>query len=441
MSRVARICTVLALLAVAAMLTALYVLAGWYGWKGAPDFEFLYRAGLHIRHHAALAPAGDVGYLPWYLPAASRMFVGLAMLPGPFAGLAWATLNIVMLVTILRWFGRHFNEAPAGHWYASQLIPFLLTFPYWIYQFRLNQMTVLVLLLCVGSFLLWESGRRTIAGLPLGLAILMKTTPVILIGWLVLKRQWRTAGAAVVTCLLLGPVCDVAAFGASNTLKYYHQWYQAAVRDGSHRHFIIAQQEVDHRNQAVGVTMARVLHPVDCRMHFWNDPRMSTIRSHSFTVNLVDLPLADVADLYGKFALLIVVLLAFVMRRPAKLLNRSQLRLEWAVVLLAMMWFMPVLRLYHYAWAYPLLAMLCSRQLRRQAGISTRLAVAVVVLWVAPMVVLDSRLLRCFGPIVWAIFLIGALVCAAMVARQDRPSIGGGSASAEPVPSRSGDYV
>ena len=127
------------------------------------------------------------------------------------------------------------------------------------------------------------------------------------------------------------------------------------------------------------------------------------------------------------------------MRRPAKLLNRSQLRLEWAVVLLAMMWFMPVLRLYHYAWAYPLLAMLCSRQLRRQAGISTRLAVAVVVLWVAPMVVLDSRLLRCFGPIVWAIFLIGALVCAAMVARQDRPSIGGTSATAQPAPS--GDYV
>ncbi|MFQ6048971.1 MAG: glycosyltransferase family 87 protein, partial [Phycisphaerae bacterium] len=350
----------LAGLTVAAMLSVLFVLGARTAWYVVPDFEFFYRAGQYVLAHAAVAPAGNVGYLPWYLPFLSRLFVAFALLPGCIGGLLWAGLNLLMLLGILCWSGRHFNEAPDHHWPASQFIPFLLTFPYWIYQFRLNQLTTLVLVLCLASLLLWESGRPWLAGVSAGLAVLIKTVPAVLVGWFVLKRQWRTAGGAVLTCAVLGPAADLAAFGPDSTISYYRRWYHQAIQRGSARYFILNGVEVDHRNQAAGVTLGRLLHPINCQMRFWNDPRMSAVRGRAFTINLADLSAPSVADLYRKWAIAVGVVLAWVLRCPAARLNRAVLRTEWSLILLAMLWFMPVLRLYHYAWGYPTLAMLCS---------------------------------------------------------------------------------
>jgi len=387
--------------------------------RGLPDFEFFYAAGRYIWQHRALAGEGHVGYLPWYLPALPRFFAVFALMPAKVAGVVWALLNAGMLLVTLRWFGRYVSDAPRGQWTASQFAPFMLTFPYWIYQFQLSQLTVFVLFACAGSLLLWESNRRALSGCALGLAILVKTTPVVLLGWFLLKRQWRASAACLVTILALGPVSDVLIFGPSKAAGYYNDWVHSAVVNGSHRYFMLNQVEVDHRNQASGVTLARLLHPVDARRHLWNDPR-SKHWGPSILVNVANVPLPTVARLHTLLLGGLGLLLLYVLRRPAVALNRSQLRMEWALVMLAMVWFMPVLRLYHYAWVFPLLAMLCNARLCREAGVSVRLAWTVVILWILPMPMLVSRELRCLGPLMWAMLLMGLLVGAALVASQRR---------------------
>ncbi|HUW84130.1 MAG TPA: glycosyltransferase family 87 protein [Phycisphaerae bacterium] len=405
--------------------------------RGLPDFEFFYAAGRYVLQHRALAGEGHVGSLPWYLPALSRFFAVFALVPAGMAGVVWALLNTGMLLVTLRWFGRHVSDAPREQWLASQFAPFMLTFPYWIYQFQLSQLTVFVLFLCAGSLWLWESNRRTLAGCVLGVAILIKTTPVVLLGWFLLKRQWRTFAACVATILVLGPVSDVLTFGPAKAAGYYNDWYRSAVVNGSHRSFMLNQVEVDHRNQASGVTLARLLHPVDARRHLWNDPR-SKHWGPSIFVNVANVPLSTVARLHTLLLAAVGLLLLYGLRRPAVALNRSQLRLEWALAMLAMVWFMPVLRLYHYAWVYPLLAMLCNAQLCREAGVSVRLAWTVAILWVLPMPMLVSRELRCLGPTMWTMLLMGLLIGAALVVSERRSA---GRTSAESPAKPGADHV
>jgi len=387
--------------------------------RGLPDFEFFYHAGRYVLRHRALIAPEQVGHLPWYLPFVPRFFDLFAWMPHGVAGVVWALLNAGMLVVVLRWCGRHFSDAPPEHGLSSQFVPFILTFPYWVYQFQLSQLTTLVLFLCVGSLLLWESNRRVLAGCALGLAILVKSTPVVLLGWFLLKRQWRTSAAVVATIIIVGPVSDVATFGPGKTLGYYVDWYDSAVVGGSHRHFMVTKTEVDHRNQGSGVTLARLLHPVDGRRHLWNDPR-STYWGPSIFVNIANVPLSTVARLHMVLLAGVGLLLLYALRRPAAALNRSQLRMEWALAMLAMVWFMPVLRLYHYAWVYPLLAMLCNARLCREAGVSVRLAWTVALLWVLPMPMLVSRELRCLGPVMWTMLLMGLLIGAALAASERR---------------------
>ena len=85
-----------------------------------------------------------------------------------------------------------------------------------------------------------------------------------------------------------------------------------------------------------------------------------------------------------------------------------------------------------------LLAMLCSARLCREAGVSVRLAWTVVILWILPMPMLISRELRCLGPVMWAMLLMGLLIGAALVASQRRLA---GRTSAESPPNPGANHV
>jgi len=336
--------------------------------KMHPDFEYFYKAGACLLTHGTLDPGYDVingqvehrGKLPWYWPCVSRFMTLLAWLPYRPAGYVWVALNTLALLATVRLVGRHLTGLPPQDWPVTQLVPLAVLVVYWHWEFRLNQINNFTLLLLVFSFVCWQRGRALSSGFWLGLAVLLKLTPGLMVVWFILKRQYRVVAAAVVTVVLAGPVSDAVALGPERAVASYRVWLRDAVVDGSHRGLVLAQREVDWRNQAVGAVLSRWLHPTSYSTHFDNDPRHQA-RDGETTVrmmNVVSLSRSTVARIVLAVEALIALGLLWLARRPARRLTTWQLRFEWSLFLLGMLLLMPVMRRYHMIWALPALTML-----------------------------------------------------------------------------------
>lgn len=334
--------------------------------SGWPDFEFFYKAGVSLLERGSLdagydlAPEGQLqarGRLDWYLPFTSRLMTLLAWMPQRQAGQVWLALNVVALLATVRLVGRHFTGLPAPDWAVTQLLPVAALALFWWWEFRLLQINNLTLLLMVGSFVSWRSGRPKTAGLWLGLAVLIKIVPLLLVVWFALKRQFRTVAAALATIVLAGPVADAVVFGASDAGDIYRSWVRAAVHEASHSGLIAAQREMDWRNQGMGAVMCRWLHPTNYNTRFDNDPRQRPA-PEVYRLNVANLSPRQVSAVVLVIEGLLLGGLLWLGRRGARGLNVWALRVEWALFVTAMLWFMPVMRSYHVIWAYPLVALL-----------------------------------------------------------------------------------
>lgn len=335
---------------------------------GDPDFQYFYNAGASLLKHGDLDRGFDVingrvyerGTLDWYWPCVARFMTIFALLPFLPAGYIWLALNLAAMFATLRLVGRQLSGLPPRDWPVTQMLPLFLLAAYWHWEFRLNQINNFTLLLLVGSLVCWERGRRVLSGFWLGLAVLLKLTPGLLILWFALKRQYRTAAAALLTVFLAGPVSDLIVFRPALTADLYRAWARNAVETGSQRGLILTQREMDWRNQGLPAVASRWLHPTNYNTHFDNDPRIqASYKTYApRTINIVSLSLPVIATLVTAIAGATLVGLLWLARRPARALTLWQLRLEWALFVLAMLWFMPVMRRYHMIWALPAISLL-----------------------------------------------------------------------------------
>lgn len=373
-----------------AIVLSLGVYGGVFAWHTAADFEYFYKAGAWLLAHGGMdrgldiidmngipepgvidlaqdaylkEPAGGTvrerGMLDWYLPFTHRFMTLFAWMPAPAAGMCWLAMNLATMAAMFRLVGQRLVGLPRRDWYVSQILPFFILAAYWSWEFRLNQINNLTLLMLVGSFVLWREGRPRIAGFWLGLATLIKITPGIVVLWFLLKRQYRVVGAALVTAILAGPVSDVIVLGPTLAAEEYGKWVENAVESGSHRGLIVSQREMDWRNQGLGAVLSRWLHPTDYMTRFDNDPRIK-MSYEPRMLNVVELPLERVSLITDVIVVVSLIGLLVLARRPAWALTEWQLRYEWALFVLSMLWFMPVMRIYHMIWAAPAMSLLAS---------------------------------------------------------------------------------
>lgn len=337
--------------------------------RGTPDFEFFYKAGAALLNSGGLDSGCDVladgtierrGTIEWYLPFTSRLMTLLAWMPQRVAGAIWVAGNLLAMMTILRLIGVHLMGLPPTDWPVTQIVPFVALSAYWFTEFGLNQIDTLTLLLLVAGFVHWQQGRKLASGLWLGLATLIKLTPAIVVLWFVLKRQYRTVAVALATILLGGPLSDWAVFGVRDTADYYVAWTRNAVQSGSHAGLIRAQREMDWRNQGLGAVLSRWLHATNWARHFDNDPRVAHASDPPQYMNVASMSRAQVAMVVQAVALVSVLGLAWLARRPASALGPWALRFEWSIFMLAMLWLMPVMRQYHMIWATPAVSLLAA---------------------------------------------------------------------------------
>lgn len=335
-----------------------------------PDFEYFYKSGAWLLAHGGLDRGYDLvggrveprGALDWYVPFVPRFMTLLAWLPYVPAGYLWLTGNVLAVALTLRMLGRNVMGLPPQDWPVTLFVPFLLSIGFWTWEFRLNQTNALTLALVVGSFVCWQRGRGTAAGFWLGLAVLLKLTPALVLVWFALKRAWRTVIVAIATAALAGPLADVAALGPAGATSAYRDWLKNAVVLGSHRGLILGSRELDWRNQSLAAVLSRWLRPTNYNTYFDNDPRVQAAlgTTQPLTINAFDLSRHAVADTTTVLLGLTLIALLALAHRPARLLTLWQLRFEWALVVLAMLWFMPVMRFYHMIWSFPALVVIAA---------------------------------------------------------------------------------
>ncbi len=322
----------------------------------SPDFEYFYKAGAWMASHGTFDPGYDRnpdgtvvprGNLDWYLPFTSRLMSLLGWMPFELAGFVWILLNLTLLIATLRMLGREFTDLPGRDWPVTQLLPLVACVLFWYWEFRLNQIDLLTLTCLLGSFVAFKRGRSMVSGFWLGVAVLLKVTPGLFVLWFLLKRQYRTVVVALVTIALAGPVGDALCFGQRLALEEYHAWFRRAVSQSSQAALVLNQTEMDWRNQSLAAVASRWLHATNYTTHFDNDPRIRFGGPPRY-INIVDLPLRTIAGLVSAAAAVSLAAFVWMARRPARDMTPWQLRIEWALCLLLMLWLMPVLRRYHF---------------------------------------------------------------------------------------------
>lgn len=431
----------------------LCALVGGLGYSGlrmaqaqAPDFEFFYKGGRWLLDHGTLDRGVDVhtdgrveprGTIEWYLPAVSRLMTLLAWMPQTVAGVVWLGLNLAALLALARLTAIHFMGAAPREWPPAALAALCALILPWYWEVRLNQINLLTLLLLLASFVHWRQGRSLLSGFWLGWAILLKLTPALLLAWFLLKRQARTCAAAGVTVLLCGPVSDLAVFGPGHTADLYRAWWRAAVIDGSPRGNILAQREMDWRNQSTAAVFSRWLHTTNWSTRFDNDPRLPPDPTPRYS-NVADWAPRQVAWLVLTLSITLVAALALVARRPAAALPPARLTAEWALFLLATLWLMPVMRRYHIVWAMPAAAILLAHAWRTDwTRLSARLAAAALAIFLATHLSLllndqlGSNILEALGVLWLGTVALGAGLGLLMTTRERESSI---CAQSSPAP-------
>jgi hypothetical protein len=247
-------------------------------------------------------------------------------------------------------------------------------------------------------------------------------TPAFMLIWFALKRQWRFLAAAAGIVILLGPVADLVIFGPTEAMAEYRRWYNDAIVDGGSRSLILRGNNLDYRNQGLAVTLYRMLHHTDCSQNFDDEPRKVRPQIPTTYVNLVNWPPETILAIWKLSAVIALIALVWQCRRPATPTGVFRCRMEWALFMLAMLWFMPVLRLYHYVWAYPAMAMWLAYGHRcRQAGIRSPAVAWVCLLWLIGIALLSSRATQAAGAPLWATMILGVAMWWHLQ-RMDRPS-------------------
>ncbi|MBK8913452.1 MAG: DUF2029 domain-containing protein [Phycisphaerales bacterium] len=280
------------------------------------------------------------------------------------ADLVWLIAGLAALLAVLRLIGRRLPGLAPDQWPAWVLLPLLAGGLFIHWEFRLNQVNVLTLLLMLGALVCWEARRPRIAGFWLGLAALLKITPAGLIAWFALKRQWRTVTFAILTIFVAGPLSDAVAFMDTGYFRdVYRQWLGGMTRS-SQAALIRDDRELDWRNAGIGAALARTLTHTSYATRIENDPRARRYNEPPAYANLLDLPRGAVSIAATGLSAGLLLGLMWLTRRPAAELTTERIRVEWAVWLLALLCIMPVLRRYHLVWALPALALLAAQAYR-----------------------------------------------------------------------------
>jgi hypothetical protein len=150
-------------------------------------------------------------------PTSVLLALPLAALDYVAAGWWWNVLSLALLALSLVVIARELGWRPRLLGLLATVALLMVWTPLWIHTLQ-GQLGLALLALFAGAWAAGRRGRLAASGVLLGLAAAIKLFPLLLLGWLALRRGWRCvvaglaalAGVSGLTLLILGPAAFVS---------------------------------------------------------------------------------------------------------------------------------------------------------------------------------------------------------------------------------------
>ena len=370
------------------------------------DFPEFHAAGQYVLDHGARQP--DT-ILAFYLPSLDVAWAGLAWLPMPIAAFVWYLAGSLAWLGLLGAVNRYLLVDLVDATRRQALLAAgLLMMPLVLDHLCQGAFHILMLWLMVEGLGRASRGRPYSGGMLLGLAAWVKLLPILAVGYLVIKRKWRPAAVAVATLLVVDVALSLAAFGPRAAWRYHETWWHEQATGTTARMLTSdeAIKEQRYNNQSLVGIMRRSLTQLGLKE--------DTVRNHMALGNLSPMQLKTV---YMATMGVLGLSVLFLFRRPAAATSAGQWSTEISLLVLATMWFSPVVWTYHFTAATPALAVALGRNPPHK-----RLAWSMVAFWTLALALTAWDLARGFGEMLWFTFLLGGVVIWTKSARAEADS-------------------
>ena len=401
-----------------ALLVYLCVLAGVAAYRAASqrssDFLCFHRTAEHfLAHRESTQDEGVFGSPPFL----TLLMVPFAIKPVWLASLLWSAANVVMLAYVVLIVDRVMVPPRVRNPLIRVAIPMACALAYVHACLVLGQLGILVLFLLAAMWALYEQNRHWWAGVILAVAVQVKVFPLAWLAYWIVKRRWRVVGGTLVG--LAGTlVLTLQAFTPTEAWRAHTEWLRGAVAKsaeafraptgGEGESRPPASEFFRYKNQALSFTLRRLLSEVD-----GGDgpdyPLLGPVNLSGSTIRAVHL-LVSAA---------LLIWLTTVFGRPASQCSQTRMRWEACIMMLAPLWFSPIVWVHYLPLAYPALAMLSTRLGHdNMVGRRNHLGVAGMAVWILAAVMLALPWMRALGVQLWATIFL-AWILSEQAARDD----------------------
>lgn len=201
------------------------------GLHDEPDWRAFVKETTFVWQHHEIPPwTGMFGYLP----AANFLLWPMTVwLPRQLGLITFVAMNGAATIATVWILYRYWFNPPAPGEHASRQASNRLALFGWAlfvlgahFQNVLqgNQLTILLLFLCVAGFALIERSKPWLGGFLIGVAACLKVTPAILFLFLLLKRRWAAAVAMALAFITVDIVPSVVFFGPAQAIQEHKAW-------------------------------------------------------------------------------------------------------------------------------------------------------------------------------------------------------------------------
>jgi hypothetical protein len=220
--------------------------------------------------------------------------------------------------------------------------------------------------------------------------------PLLAVGYLVWKRQWKAAAIAITCALALDAALSLAGYGPQRAWQEHARWFQEQGTGTVERQLSNASPVDEDRlsNQSLVVILRRTLTSMGLSQ---GGPRARASLLHLSQTGLI----AAYSSALGLLGLGILVFC----RRPAWQTSLPAWSTEIALMSLATLWFSPVMWGYHPTAATPALMLVLARVSRRP-----RLLGTTILGWITAMCLLGWPLACALGEMFWTTILLGGML-------------------------------
>lgn len=188
-----------------------------------PDFEVYWTAGARALAAQPLYRAEDGHYQFKYLPAFAVLAVPLALLPLGVAKALWFALSAVLMLLLL---GLSLLTLPGARRPPPLLVvvTFIAMAKFYAHELLLGQVNLLFAVIVTTAVLLLRRDRGALAGLLLGLAVVVKPYAVLFAPWLATRRS-KQPFVVMLAALAIALVLPAAHYGWQPNLHLLAGWW------------------------------------------------------------------------------------------------------------------------------------------------------------------------------------------------------------------------